>query len=229
MNTLLLLADAGGSGQIEQIARTFGVDWSHLISQIISFCIVCALLYKFAYSPVLTMLDKRRQGIAEAQKNAEKIKAELAQTESHRQEVIMQANEQATKLMEEARNAASRVGDQETRNAIAAAEQILMKAREAAAQEHERMLAELKREIGRLVLETTAAVSGKVLTADDQQALGQGNGESINCVRKLLELTRHETNATKPTRRQTAAWTLSHGRRAGRESGTPGCAVGKQN
>src|SRR5260370_19101868 len=103
MNALLLLAEAESSGQIEQIARTFGVDWSHLIAQIISFSIVCALLYRFAYSPVLAMLDKRRQGIAEAQANAEKIKAELAQTESRRQELIMQANEQATRLIQEAR------------------------------------------------------------------------------------------------------------------------------
>jgi F-type H+-transporting ATPase subunit b len=179
MNTLLLLADAGGSGQIEQIARTFGVDWSHLIAQIISFCIVCALLYRFAYAPVLAMLDKRRQGIAEAQANAEKIKAELAQTESHRQELIMQANEQATQLIEEARTAAVRVGDQETQQAIAAAEQILVKARETAAQEHQRMLAELKREIGRLVVETTAAVSGKVLTPDDQQRLAEETANKL--------------------------------------------------
>ncbi len=31
------------------------------------------------------------------------------------------------------------------------------------------MLAELKREVGRLVVDTTAKVTGKVLTADDQK------------------------------------------------------------
>jgi F-type H+-transporting ATPase subunit b len=35
------------------------------------------------------------------------------------------------------------------------------------------MLAELKREVGRLVVRATAAVTGKVLTADDQQRLAQ--------------------------------------------------------
>ena len=38
-----------GEGQVAQIARTFGVDWTHLGAQIISFGIVCAVLYKFAY------------------------------------------------------------------------------------------------------------------------------------------------------------------------------------
>jgi F-type H+-transporting ATPase subunit b len=49
------------------------------------------------------------------------------------------------------------VQEQETQKAIATAEQIVTKAREAAAAEHARMLADLKREIGRLVVETTAA------------------------------------------------------------------------
>ena len=64
MNALVLLAEADSGGQVEQIARTFGVDWSHLIAQIISFSIVCLLLYRFAYKPILKMLEERRQQIA---------------------------------------------------------------------------------------------------------------------------------------------------------------------
>src|SRR5205814_448010 len=84
--------------------------------------------------------------------NAEHIKAELARTEAQRQEVMMQANTQANALIEQARVAAARVREQQTRKAIAAAEQITIKAREAADREHDRMLAELKREVGRLVV-----------------------------------------------------------------------------
>ena len=73
MKTLFMLADATEGGQIEQIARTFGVDWAHLVAQIISFCIVCVLLHRFAYRPVLAMLEERRQRIAEGLANAEKI------------------------------------------------------------------------------------------------------------------------------------------------------------
>ena len=133
MNGFILLAQAGGGGQVQEIARTFGVDWPHLIAQIISFGIVCVLLHRFAYRPVLAMLEARRKEIAEGLANAEKIKAELARTEAQRQEVMTQANAQATKLIEEARAAAARVQEQETQKAIAAAEQIMAKAREAAA------------------------------------------------------------------------------------------------
>ena len=173
MNTLVLLADQSGGGQLEQITRTFGVDWQHLIAQIISFSIVCFVLYRFAYRPVLAILEKRRQQIAEGLSNAEKIKAELARSEAQRQEKMAEVNAQATKMIEEARAAAKRVQEMETQKAITAAEQILVKAREAAERDHDRMLAELKREVGRLVVQTTATVTGKILTPDDQQRLAE--------------------------------------------------------
>jgi F-type H+-transporting ATPase subunit b len=138
MNTLLLLAEADGGGQIEQIARTFGVDWPHLIAQMISFSIVCFLLYRFAYRPVLRMLGERRQLIADGQANAEKIKAELARTEAQRQAALTQANLQASQFIENARAAAAKLQQQESQKAIATAEQIMARAREAADQDHAR-------------------------------------------------------------------------------------------
>lgn len=179
MNALVLMAEAQGSGQIEQLARTFGVDWPHLIAQIISFSIVCALLYLFAYKPVLRMLAERRQLIAQGLANSQQIKAELAKTEAQRQEVLAHANAQAAQFIEEARAMAARLREQETQKAIAAAEQIVTKAHEAAAQDHTRMLAELKREVGRLVVRTTAAITGKILTTEDQRRLAEETAKEL--------------------------------------------------
>jgi len=175
MHSLILFAEAGGGAgdQVEQIARTFGVDWSHLIAQIISFTIVALLIYKFAYQRVLTILEERRQRIAEGLANAERTKEELAKTEIARQEVLAQANTQANRLIEEARAAAARVQEQETQKAVAEAAEIIAKAREAAALEKSRTMAELRREIGRLVVETTGRVAGKVLTPEDQRRLAE--------------------------------------------------------
>jgi F-type H+-transporting ATPase subunit b len=178
MIAFILLAAQDG-GQVGEIARTFGVDWTHLAAQTISFGIVCALLYKFAYRRVLGMLEQRRQQIALGLANAEKIKAELDRTEAQRQEVMAQAYAQAAKAIEEARTVAALVRDQEIQKSVAAAEQILLKAREAAAQDHERMLAELKREIGRLVVQATMIVTGKILTPEDQHRLAEETARQI--------------------------------------------------
>jgi F-type H+-transporting ATPase subunit b len=173
MNVLAFLAEADGGGQVRQLANTFGVDWPHLISQIISFSIVCILLYRFAYKPILKMLEERRRQIAQGLSDTEKIRAELAETEAQRQTVLLQANAQATKLVEEGHAAAARVEQHETQKAIVAGEQILIKSREAAAQEHARMLLDLKRELGQLVVQTTANVAGRILTPDDQRRMAE--------------------------------------------------------
>jgi F-type H+-transporting ATPase subunit b len=74
-------------------------------------------------------------------------------------------------MIDEARESSAHLADRKLQEAIVAAEQIMARAREASALEHERTMAELKREVGRLVVETTAKVTGKVLTSEDQRRL----------------------------------------------------------
>jgi F-type H+-transporting ATPase subunit b len=179
MNALVLLGTVEGGGKVAEIARTFGVDWSHLLAQIISFSIVCFLLHRFAYKRVLSVLEERRRQIAQGLLNTEKITAELARTEARHQEMMIKANVEATRLIEDARAAAARVQVLETQKAIAAAETIIVKAREAAAQDHARMLGELKREVGRLVVQTTANVTGKILTPEDQRRLAEETARQL--------------------------------------------------
>ena len=166
-------------GQIEQIARTFGVDWPHLIAQTVSFGIVCAILYRLAYTPILRMLEARREQIVSGLANAEKIKAELARIETERLAILARAGDEGRQLIADARAAAARVEAAETRKATAVAEQILARAQEAAARDHARMLAELKHEVGRLVIQTTASVTGNVLTADDRHRLAEETADRI--------------------------------------------------
>ena len=156
-----------------------GLDWRILLAQTISFSVVFFVLWKFAYGPIFNMLQARREKIAEALANAEKIKADVARTEAERQKILADAGDRANKLIDEGRQAAARVREDETQKAIAAAEQIVAKAREAAAQEHAQMLAQLKREVGRLVVQTTTTVTGKILTPDDQRRLAQETEKTL--------------------------------------------------
>ena len=135
MLALALQVTAESGGQVEEVARAFGVDWPHLGAQMISFGIVCAVLYALAYKPILRILEARRQQIAGGLANAEKIKAELARIEVARQDILTQAGAEGKQLIDEARAAAARVQAEETQKAIAAAEQILVRAHETAERE----------------------------------------------------------------------------------------------
>lgn len=173
----LLAAESGG--RVGEVARTFGVNWTNLIAQMISFSIVCFVLYKLAYKRVLAMLEQRRQQIAQGIANAEQIKAELARIEAQRQEVIDKANAQAAKLIEDARAALTRMQEQKAKEALAAAQDILNKGRETAAREHEQMLVELKREVGQLAVQAAMQVTGKILTPEDQRRLAEETTKEV--------------------------------------------------
>lgn len=158
---------------------TLGIQWKELIVQTISFSVVLLVLWKLAYKPVFNMLETRKAKIAEGLANAEKIKTELAKTEAARQKILTDAGDLANKIIAEARAAAARVGEVETQKAVTAAEQILIKAREAAAQERAATLAALKREVGRLVVQTSMTVTGKILSPVDQNRLAEETQRQI--------------------------------------------------
>lgn len=175
MNQFLILAAAAaepvGQGTIEQIKHQFGWNMSGFIAQVITFVIVAVALKRFAYGPLLKVLDDRKQRIAEGLANADKIKIELANAQAKTQELLTQASNQANKIIEEARAAAAKVTETETQKAVAAAQDIINKARQSNEAELARIKTELRREVGRLVATTTAKVTGKVLTNEDQQRL----------------------------------------------------------
>jgi len=119
------------------------------------------------------MLEQRRQQIAGGLANAEQVRAELAKTETMRREVLTQAHAEAKTIVRDARAAAARIEAQGVQQANTSAQEILAKAHQATEREHAIMLDDLKRQVGRLVLQTTALVTGKVLTADDQRRLAE--------------------------------------------------------
>ena len=173
MFLLALQAVAASDKPAGEIARTFGVDWLHLGAQTISFLIVCAVMYRYAYRPILAMLEARREQIKAGLANAAQIKAELARIESERLAILAKAGDEGRHLVDEARQAAARVQADETKKATVMAAEIVARAHDAAAREHAQMLADLKREVGRLVVDTTASVTGKNVTPEDHRRLAE--------------------------------------------------------
>ena len=171
MNMMIAAAAGGFSDTLHNTAETFGWNPWLFFSQVISFVIVALLLRRFAYKPILNVLEERRRRIEEGQLNAEKIKRQLDEAEKRYSEILAKANAEAQKMIDEARESSAHLAERKQQEAIAAAEQIIAKAREASAIEHERTMDSLKQELGRLVVDTTAKVTGKVLTPEDQQRL----------------------------------------------------------
>ncbi|TFE69531.1 F0F1 ATP synthase subunit B [Methylacidiphilum caldifontis] len=156
---------------MEDTLHQLGIEWNKLIAQIINFVIVLWVLNRFAFRPVLKILEERRQKIAESLQNAEKIKQELAEAEEARKEILRKANEQASLIVAEAQKVASFQGEKKIQEAIEEAKRILQKAEETARLEREKAKEEMRREILKLVVDISSKVVGKTLSSDDQERL----------------------------------------------------------
>jgi len=164
---------------METFFSDFGITWGKFLSQIILFAIVYLILSKFAFGPVLRMLEERRKRIEEGQLNAEKIKKQLAEAELRYQEVLRKANEEAGRLLEEARESADASTQRQVQAAIREAEEVIQKAKESISQERSKMVAEVKHEMVSLVVDTTSKVTGKILTAEDQKRLSAETAKEL--------------------------------------------------
>src|SRR2546422_5883496 len=103
MNMMVAAASGSVSEMLRDTAETFGWSPWLFLSQVISFVIVALLLKRFAYKPIMAVLEERRQRIAEGLLNAEKIKQQLAEAEKRHQEILAEANAAAQKMIDEAR------------------------------------------------------------------------------------------------------------------------------
>lgn len=167
--SLILAAGNPASDLLEP----FGVATPFFVAQIVVFVLVAILLKKFAYAPVLAMLEQRRARIAEGEENLKRIQQQLAESEQRTAEAIAKANADATRLINEAKQSASILTEQKAQEAIASAKAIITKAEQAARAEREQMVSALRKEFGRLVTTTTSQVTGKVLTAEDQRRINE--------------------------------------------------------
>jgi len=176
---MLLAADGSILDLAKETGTRFGFAVNLFVAQCISFALVAFLLHRFAYKPILTVLEERRKKIADGLANAEKIRHQLADAEKQFSDKLAAAGVEAQRIIEEAREAGSSLRERKTQEAIAEAEGIIAKAREATQLDRDRIMSELKREVGRLVIETTGKVTGKVLTSEDQRRLSEETAREL--------------------------------------------------
>lgn len=167
-------------GPIAEIAGDFGVDKQTLIAQMVNFLLVAFVLHKFAIKPILATHDERQKKIADGLQYAEEMKAQLMEAEKERVEKIKEAVSEAQKILGDARDQSKAMLEQKIQEASAQAETLIRKAGEATELERQKMLAEVKAEVARLVVETTARVLDKELSSEDKERYSNAAAENLS-------------------------------------------------
>ena len=165
--------------KLTMITDKFGVKLPTLIAQMVNFCLVALVLYKFAVKPIVATLDERQQKIADGLQYAEEMKAQLAAAERERAEKIKTAAVDAQKILTESREQSKEMIEQKTQEAAAQAEAIIRKASEAAELERQKMLADVRQEVARLVVATSSKVLSRDLSDAEKQTFSDSAAKEL--------------------------------------------------
>lgn len=178
--SVLSQTESAEEGMIKKVAKKFKVDWPTLIAQMLNFMIVAIVLYQFAIKPILSTFEERQQKIADGLQYAEEMKAQSLAAEKERTEKIKEAVLEAQKIVGEAREQSKALIEKKIQEATLQAEGLIKKANEATEIERQKMLAEVREEVARLVVATSAKVLEKELTNEDREQFSKSAVSSLS-------------------------------------------------
>lgn len=166
---------------MDELVKTFHIDWKLMIAQLINFAIVLFVLWKFALKPLMKVMNKRSDEIEKSLENAKEIETRLNEADKLKEEKVLEAKKEAQEIMEKASKEAEQIKNEkiiETKNEV---EKLVKKSKEEIGAEKEKMVEDAKKELGNLVILT----SGKLIEKNlDDQANRKLVDETIKAAEK---------------------------------------------
>jgi F-type H+-transporting ATPase subunit b len=163
---LAAASEAGGGGGLIELNRS-------LLVQVVNFLILLAVLYRFAYKPLVATLEARstaiKQQLAEAQAAREAAQRQLAEFEQRLAEAQAEAREVRERALREAAEARERLTGEARQEAV----RLLAEARREIDQSVRRAREELRAEVGGLAVEIAERLIQRSLRGEDHQRLVQ--------------------------------------------------------
>jgi len=157
-------ANLAAANPAADLLARFGVTWASLLSAALNFALVAAVLYYFAFRPVLRTLDERNRKIEDGLRFAEEARAKLDAAGKESAARLDAAAAEAARVARDAEQRARVAEDALRAGAERRAADILTRAEERIALERARMLAEVRAGVAALVVETTSKVLARELS-----------------------------------------------------------------
>ena len=147
--------------------ETLGIHFPSLAIYLVNFLLVLLLLYRFAYKPILRLMDQRAERIRESLEAADTARQEAASSQEAIQEQITEARREGQRIMDQAREASERFRTEEMDKARQEAEAFVERAKEDIARERDTALQEVRASFGDLAITAAERV---IRSSLDRQA-----------------------------------------------------------
>ena len=157
--------------------QALGINLPGLITQVVSFGILFAVLSVLLYKPILNALDQRSNRIKESLETADRGREEAARSQEEMRQQISEARSEGQNLIAQAREVADRFREEE-----------ISKAREDIRAERDRAEAAIQRERDGAIEELRREFAGLAITAAER-VIGRSLDESAHreLINQVLE------------------------------------------
>lgn len=140
------------------------------VAQIVNFLFLVWVLAKFAYKPLMKMMEERKNKIASDLSGAETARADAEKVKAEADAALTKARQEAAAIVEAARANAQTAAEKIMADANAAKDALLAQGREEVAIEKKKALEEVRAQ----VIELSMVAAGKIIekklgTADDKK------------------------------------------------------------
>jgi len=146
-------------------------ETAELIAGIIAFSIVFFFVWKWAWPTMNKTLDQRQAAMTGKMEQAETAKVEAESLLADYKSQLSEAKTEGNRIIEDARVTADQMKTDMMSKAENEAENIRVKARDDAASEKSRALAEARSQVGDISVDLAGKIVGESLDADAHQAL----------------------------------------------------------
>jgi F-type H+-transporting ATPase subunit b len=137
---------------------TLGINLNMFVAQLVNFIVVLLVLWRFAYKPLVKILDDRSKKIEESLKQSEAIEVRVKQLEIEQKQIIASAKGEAMQILETAKQDA----DARKQELLAAAkkevEHVVAQGKEQLQAEKTQMLQEAKAELIQMAVVATKKI-----------------------------------------------------------------------
>ncbi len=148
-----------------------GINWSAFLFQLANFGILLWLLKRYAYRPVMKVLEERRMKIIESLRNADHLKTAKEKIEQERLQILQAAREQAQDIIHKSQTAGLTIVAEAKDKADEVAARIKEQADARLRQDTAIVRTQLKKEAIMLVALVTEKVVGQNMNNDTDKAV----------------------------------------------------------
>ncbi|WP_226376816.1 F0F1 ATP synthase subunit B [Oceanobacillus halotolerans] len=148
-----------------------GLYVGDMLMQLFFFIVLLLLVKKFAWGPVMNMMQKREDYIAGEIEAAEKSRQEAEKATEEATVQLKQTKQEAQKIIEDAKNAGANQERDIVENARQEAERIKKSAQEEIQNEKEKAVQALQDQVASLSVLIASKVIEKEVSAQDQEQL----------------------------------------------------------